>query len=255
MPVVATGSADKVDLQPFPAEPAEKSSMTNRTNVFWTGLVILSAVAVGVCDYSTGPELSFSIFYLLPIVLAAWKLGLGAGLFVSVASALMWFAAEYMWDRDRSVGWIPYWNTLVRFGFFVITVWLISKSRRLTETLQERAITLSEQIRERQRMELLYVNEKDILKMIAQGRPLPEVLDGLMEKVAAWSKGIFCSILVHDENGEPLLHKASPRLWPGVPLERAPLAKPGPEPGVPKAEGAEVGQDEGVPGTVSALHQ
>lgn len=38
-------------------------------------LVILVIGVIGWFDYVTGPEIAFSIFYLLPIALAAWRLG------------------------------------------------------------------------------------------------------------------------------------------------------------------------------------
>ncbi len=36
------------------------------------GFVFVLVVLLGIVDYLTGPELSFSIFYLLPLFLIAW---------------------------------------------------------------------------------------------------------------------------------------------------------------------------------------
>jgi signal transduction histidine kinase len=75
-------------------------------------------------------------------------------------------------------------------------------------------------------MELLYANEKELLEMIAQGRPLQEVLQKLIDKVANWSSQVFCSILVEDANQQPLLHLTSPGLLATVVSSDNPMARP-----------------------------
>lgn len=50
-------------------------------------LCAVLVVLVGWVDYATGIELSFSIFYLLPIAVGAWRLGSAAGIGLSLASA------------------------------------------------------------------------------------------------------------------------------------------------------------------------
>ena len=59
------------------------------------GLTIL----VGVLDYLTGP-LSFTIFYLVPVALAAWFAGKQAGLGVALISSVFWFAIHPLCNRS-----------------------------------------------------------------------------------------------------------------------------------------------------------
>ena len=44
----------------------------------------------------TGPELSLSVFYLLPTCLAVWLLDKWAGILVSVVSEVAWLVADHM---------------------------------------------------------------------------------------------------------------------------------------------------------------
>jgi hypothetical protein len=62
----------------------------------WLVLVvgILIVVFLGVTDYLTGPELSFSIFYLIPISLATLAAGKIPGFLISLVSAIVWLIAD-----------------------------------------------------------------------------------------------------------------------------------------------------------------
>src|SRR5205085_1126305 len=52
------------------------------------GLVLVGLV--GLFDYLTGPYLSFSLFYLLPVIVCAWWGGFPHGIFVALAGAVVW---------------------------------------------------------------------------------------------------------------------------------------------------------------------
>ena len=88
---------------------------------------VLLVTLVGVIDYSTGYETSFSIFYLLPVSLASWYLGNTAGVFVSTVSAATWLTADLTSGHHYSNAAIPVWNAAVRLGFFLITSYLLAR--------------------------------------------------------------------------------------------------------------------------------
>jgi signal transduction histidine kinase len=95
-------------------------------------MVLAAVVAliwvVGLADYLTGVELSFSIFYLIPVSLAAWFLGRGPGLFVSLVGAATWFANDSLFrEIPYSHPLIPYWNALVRLGMFLIVTLILAQ--------------------------------------------------------------------------------------------------------------------------------
>ena len=65
---------------------------------------------------------------------------------------------------------------------------------------------------ELEQAEALFAGEKRILEMIANGNPLPALLDGLCRLVEELSSGALCSILLMDSNSNRLWHGAAPSL-------------------------------------------
>ena len=99
----------------------------------------LLVVLLGVIDYATGKEISFSIFYLAPIILVAWYAGAAPAILVSFAGAATWFGADWLAGSTYSHFLIPCWNALMRLGFFIIIVFLLSKLKNVLE--RERAMS------------------------------------------------------------------------------------------------------------------
>ena len=89
-----------------------------------TGFLVL---LLGLIDVLTGPEISFSVFYLFPILVATWLIGRWAGAFTSVLSAITWRLADSLAGQTYSHPLIPYWNMLVRLGFFLVITFLLSE--------------------------------------------------------------------------------------------------------------------------------
>lgn len=85
---------------------------------------VLSLVVI-VADVVTGGEVSFSIFYVLPIAVVAWRFGRPVVLPGPALAAACWFGVDAVGGREYSHALIPVWNGLVRFGFFLIIANLI----------------------------------------------------------------------------------------------------------------------------------
>lgn len=87
------------------------------------GLAMLVAVlvaAVALADHLTGPQLSFSIFYVLPVALASWYAPRGLIVLTCLVATTIWLAVEISsMTYDNTL--IPVWNAGVRLGFFAIT--------------------------------------------------------------------------------------------------------------------------------------
>lgn len=98
------------------------------------GVVLL--VLMGLVDYITGVEISLSIFYLVPILFITWKMGRKAGILMSVFGAIIWFISDNV-ETHYSHFIIPYWNALVRLGFFLITSFMLSKFKDELEKEKE----------------------------------------------------------------------------------------------------------------------
>jgi diguanylate cyclase (GGDEF)-like protein len=101
--------------------------------IFWTAVGIGSIGLLGIIDTLTGNEITFSLFYMAPIVVVTWTVHQEAGLLMSVLSALTLLGAEIAAGQTYSSPTIYVWNTLIRAVFYVIVTYLVAelhKARR-----------------------------------------------------------------------------------------------------------------------------
>jgi signal transduction histidine kinase len=101
----------------------------------------LAVFVIGWADYLTWLEMSFSIFYLLPVILITWSSNMWTGISASLLSAIVWSTADRMGGHVYSYEWVPYWNTFVRFGFYVVIAVILS---RLKTSYEDRANLIQE---------------------------------------------------------------------------------------------------------------
>lgn len=107
---------------------------------FWvagTAIVFL----LGIPDYLLGYGVSFSIFYLVPILIAAWYSGKKTGIYMSVISALTWFLSDELSGNPFERPYVPIWNAFVRLGFFLIVVFLLDAFKREKALAREDYLT------------------------------------------------------------------------------------------------------------------
>ncbi|MBP9865365.1 MAG: GGDEF domain-containing protein [Candidatus Omnitrophica bacterium] len=81
--------------------------------------VVALVLALGVLDTATGYEISFSIFYTVPVLLAARRLGSTAVTVIAVLSAAVWLVSDLLSGHHYSHFLIPLWNSVMRLGFFL----------------------------------------------------------------------------------------------------------------------------------------
>lgn len=105
--------------------------------VFSVSLIII--VVIAALDHATGYEVSSSIFYLAPTVLATWYGSLRQGVFFSIFSAMAWLIVDKTSGHNYSQAIIPFWNAIVRFGFFIVTAVLCMKVKSQLENEQRMA--------------------------------------------------------------------------------------------------------------------
>jgi signal transduction histidine kinase len=105
---------------------------------FALGLVM--AAAVWGLDQLAAGQVSMSIFYLLPIGFVAWFCGGAWAYAMSIISAAAWLQVDISIGRVYSHWFIPYWNAIVRLGFFIVVAilsGLITRLRRLNDLEHE----------------------------------------------------------------------------------------------------------------------
>jgi len=92
------------------------------------GLLLVALLAI--VDYYTGSEISFSIFYLAPVLFVTWFSGRPAGSSIAAISAATWGLVDLTAGASYSSPVIPVWNSIMRLGFFLISLWLLDQLRQ-----------------------------------------------------------------------------------------------------------------------------
>ena len=95
-------------------------------------VVTLFALVIGI-DLVTGPELSFSLFYLLPVVLVSLRWGNSPGQAAALGAALAWLVVDVVSGGQQNHALIALWNAAVRFGFFSLFSWLLDSLHQAVE--------------------------------------------------------------------------------------------------------------------------
>jgi diguanylate cyclase (GGDEF)-like protein len=92
-------------------------------------------------DIVTGPEVSLSLFYLVPVAFVAWTLHLRTAMAFGVLSGVVLFVADRWSGATYSRSWIPYVNAIFRTGIFVAMTWVISSLRSTLDRERSHART------------------------------------------------------------------------------------------------------------------
>lgn len=90
-------------------------------------LIFFLILIVAIFDYVTGFEMSFSIFYLVPVSISSWYIRRSFSLFICIISAFTWMIIDVISGNMYSQAWIVVWNAAIRLGFFLIVSYLLSE--------------------------------------------------------------------------------------------------------------------------------
>ena len=138
-------------------------SLPTRKRILALAGSALLLILVGWSDYATGPQVAWSVFYVLPVGLAAWTGCVWAGVFMAVVSIGVREGVETLWQVSYSTPVIRYWNGAERLALFVLAAVVVSAVRRSHDALERKAASLSEEVAERKRVEdALKVTLKDL---------------------------------------------------------------------------------------------
>lgn len=117
------------------------ASLEKRSKLFVIAVGFALIGIVGILDFLTGYEFTFSLFYLIPISLVTWLTGRQAGVVASLVSAIVWLISDVAARTSYSHPLSYAWNTLMGFGFFVIVALLLSTLKSVLEHEKELART------------------------------------------------------------------------------------------------------------------
>lgn len=109
--------------------------MSGRT-ISLTALCLVAVASIGLVDLLSGPDIGFSLFYLIPVVVASWFAGRWPGLVLAVAAALAWLVAETV---NRGIVSLPAttWNGFTRLVIFLAIALLIDRQRTSAVRLED----------------------------------------------------------------------------------------------------------------------
>lgn len=134
---------------------------------------VASVLVLGVIDWLTGREYTFSIFYLLPIAAVAWYVNRGTGIAVAFLTIGVWFAAEIATGSSYQ-HLAPYWNSAVRMSVFLILLYLIDANRKNLQEME--ALALSDPLTGAANSRYFYkIAEHDLAVAQRQGTPITMV--------------------------------------------------------------------------------
>src|SRR5215469_6562176 len=78
------------------------------------GAGLLLVVIVACLDWVTGPNLDFSLFYLIPVCFVTWYAGQRWGYVVSVICAASWLCVDWLTGVRPATSLLELWNVLMR---------------------------------------------------------------------------------------------------------------------------------------------
>jgi diguanylate cyclase (GGDEF)-like protein len=117
------------------------TALAKLSQAWIVALAIAGVGLVGLIDYLTGQEISFSVFYLGPVALATWYGSRRYGFLISVLSSAVWIAADLNAGHLYTYEVIAIWNGLVRLAFYLISAALLAALRERLDSEQLLAST------------------------------------------------------------------------------------------------------------------
>jgi PAS domain S-box-containing protein len=108
-----------------------------RRNLAIAAASFTMVIAIGAIDYYSPAEMSFAIFYLLPIMFVTWRVGKRAGVCVSIASAVMWLVVNLAQAAPGTESF-TYWNAISGLFVFLAVVYLLAEVKALNEGLESK---------------------------------------------------------------------------------------------------------------------
>lgn len=128
---------------------SSKVTMAHGPTLPWTRrphpLVLLLAVLlvplIAFIDYVSPPEIGFSLFYAIPIVLAARWGSWTSGWVTVMLAASAWTVSEVLGTPGYSSFLVPAWNGMTRLAFFSFTLIAVRRSQVMLESAELRALS------------------------------------------------------------------------------------------------------------------
>jgi len=135
----------------------------------WLGVLNCFALLAGIgyLDYLTGYNISFFLFYLIPILYTLWRLGFWGAIAMCALSTGVWLAANAMAGLQYPDWGTPLWNGVLRFLAFVLITGLVAVRGKLEMRVRQSTDALNEEFQKRRLLEkeVLETSEREQRKI------------------------------------------------------------------------------------------
>jgi signal transduction histidine kinase len=120
---------------------------------------LLWIVAVGTVDSSLDAEISLSLFYLIPVVIASWYLSRNAGLVMAAAASMVWILTDVLSGQLGDLDHLRVWDAvairLVLFsGVTLLLSWLRNQWLRERREMLDRLLEADARAQNESRLRL-----------------------------------------------------------------------------------------------------
>jgi diguanylate cyclase (GGDEF)-like protein len=126
---------------PLPDTVPPRSALAGPLGGLYEILLLVSGgllvALIAQLDYCTGPQLSFNIFYLIPVAACAWWGGFSHGILLALAASLAWCLVDAL-ENPLLPLVAELWNGITRFGTLSLTASLVSRLH--TGMIRERCL-------------------------------------------------------------------------------------------------------------------
>jgi diguanylate cyclase (GGDEF)-like protein len=145
--------------------------LTSRSHTFITVISTIMVLALGALEIAAGREISFSIFYFVPIIVVGWYGSRSSGMAVAVLTAAVWYYSDLTTGHSYANRLIAVWNAVMRLGILLVTTFFIFENRRLLDSERGLARTdpLTEVANSRYLLEIL---EREIRRSARSDKPI-----------------------------------------------------------------------------------
>jgi diguanylate cyclase (GGDEF)-like protein len=145
--------------------------LINKSHPFIMTIGTVMVLLLGVTEIRIGREISFSIFYLIPIIMVGWYGGRASGMAMAVLTAAVWYYADLAAGHTYSSRAIAVWNAVMRLGILLVSTFFIAENRRLFDAEQGLARTdsLTQVANSRYLLEIL---ERELKRSVRTDKPI-----------------------------------------------------------------------------------
>jgi diguanylate cyclase (GGDEF)-like protein len=95
----------------------------------WLVLIIgLAFLAIaGICDYLTGPEIDFALFFLIPVSLVTFYIGPKTGFTMAILSGMVNLLADLSWGKIILPWYIPLWSAVTHTLTYLVVALILDR--------------------------------------------------------------------------------------------------------------------------------